>query len=472
MDKSAGTDRIAVVTVHGTGDTASTLDGEKWFQRGSHFSEALKQRLSERGLTAEIVPFLWSGANSASEREKGSERLAETIKRVAPKYSSVHVLGHSHGGNVANDAAVLLGWGRRRRREKEPIASLTTIGTPFLNSRTSISQSIGGLIFLTNSWASVPSYALMTVLLLLWSLSVSGYVQQHETLGFFTNLFAGLPEQHAWVIFAICAISAGLPLLFMLRLATRGLRRIMRPQKSVDARASVFAVTHGNDEAISFLQKIEKLPLEPFPSGSILRGSRGMALNAGVLTVIFAALTPVAIYIGQRSSWISAPDANWEWFWTSTLSLLFAAPLLFLASYLLVWLTAGGAGEFGARPPLNNWVGGVLRGVAYGRDGDQAIGEVTTNSHTYATREHRIEGPVAERMQTNAATAAAKLIETYRWSLFTIGADSNGPLANMASDAMTWDSLIHTTYFDQPEVVALVADYIADEVGQLPAAAR
>lgn len=69
-------------------------------------------------------------------------------------------------------------------------------------------------------------------------------------------------------------------------------------------------------------------------------------------------------------------------------------------------------------------------------------------------------------MQTNAGAAAAKLIETYRWSLFSIGADSNAALANLANDAMTWDSLIHTTYFDQPEVVGLIADYIGDEVGQ------
>ena len=104
-------------------------------------------------------------------------------------------------------------------------------------------------------------------------------------------------------------------------------------------------------------------------------------------------------------------------------------------------------------------------------DGDQAIGEVRTKSHSYATREHRIEGPIAERMQAAAGAAATKLIETYRWSLFTIGADSNSPLARLANDAMTWSSLIHTTYFDQPEVVDLVADYIGDEIGQPAAAA-
>lgn len=465
--------RIAIITVHGTGDTADSIDGSKWFQRGSQFSEALKQRLLDRSLAAEIVPFLWSGANSASEREKGAERLAATIRRTAPGYSGVHVLGHSHGGNVANDAAVLLGWGRQKPRTKEPIASLTTVGTPFFNSRTSMSQSIGGLWFLATTVASVPLYVLMTVLLLLWALTTSHSVgwQPGEALGPFADMFKGLPTQWAWPIFWVCALGSGIPLLYMLRLATRSLRRIMRPHKTAGASATLFAVTHGNDEAISFLQQIEKLPLEPFPPGSLLRGSRGMAVNAGVLTVILASLAPTAIYAGARAGLISAPNVNWEWYWTSTLSLLFAAPALFLLLYLLVRFIAGGGGEVVARPSLNNWVGGVFRGIAYGRDGDQAIGEVKTSSHTYATREHRMEGPVAERMQANAGAAAAKLIETYRWSLFSIGADSNSPLANLANDAMTWDSLIHTTYFDQPEVVALVADHIADVAGQ-PAPAK
>jgi hypothetical protein len=459
--------KVAIITVHGTGDTAPDLDGPKWFQRGSHFSEALKQHLSQRGVSADIVPFLWSGANSASEREKGAERLSGKIKTIAPHYSSVHLIGHSHGGNVANDAAVLLRWGRGKQRAKEPLHSLTTIGTPFLNSRTSMGQSIAGLLFLAITWASVPLFVLMTTLLTMWALTVSGAadMQQGDTLGFFGDLFRNFPQDRAWLILWLCVLGAGLPLLYMLRLATRGLRRIMRPRKATDAR-SVFAVVHGNDEAISFLQQIEKLPLEPFPSGSLLRGSRGMALNAGVLSVIAASLAPAAIYAAASAGWMSWPDANWQWFWTSTLSLLFAAPFLFLLLYLLVRFVAGGGGELVARPPLNNWIGGVVRGVAYGRDGDQAIGQVTTGSHTYATKEHRLDGAVAERMQANAGAAAAKLIETYRWSLFSIGADSNTPLANLANDAMTWESLIHTTYFDQPEVVALVADYIGDECSQ------
>ena len=52
-----------------------------------------------------------------------------------------------------------------------------------------------------------------------------------------------------------------------------------------------------------------------------------------------------------------------------------------------------------------------------------------------------------------------------------MGSDSNSPLANLANDAMTWTSLIHTTYFDQPEVIDMIADYIGDEVDGVVSAA-
>ena len=103
---------------------------------------------------------------------------------------------------------------------------------------------------------------------------------------------------------------------------------------------------------------------------------------------------------------------------------------------------------------------GVFRGVALGRDGDQVICNVSTDSHTHFTQSVKLEGECAARMQAAAGAAADKLIDKYRWSLFTVGGDTNSPLSNLATDAMTWDSLIHTTYFDQPEVAELICAHI------------
>jgi pimeloyl-ACP methyl ester carboxylesterase len=52
------------------------------------------------------VLFDWSGANSANERHAAAEKLARFVEEGdAPL---VHLLGFSHGGNVASEAAAIL----------------------------------------------------------------------------------------------------------------------------------------------------------------------------------------------------------------------------------------------------------------------------------------------------------------------------------------------------------------------------
>ncbi len=432
-------DKIAIVTVHGTGDTADSAEGQKWFQRGGAFSERLRQKLAQQGLDAEIVPVLWSGANSAAEREKGAEKLARELRKSARRYASVHVIGHSHGGNVANEAAVRLRWGRKRRA-REPIASLTTVGTPFLNLRTGLLQRLAGLLFFLLTWGSIVIFPLLAAAM--W-FAESGRMETPVLL----------------IMFGLI----GACLLFMFGISRRGARRIFRPRRSESEAHAVHAIWHENDEAISFLRRVEDLPIEPFPKGSLFRGSSAAAISWGVMAVLaFGLGVPLNYMMGgpdimNFGGGEADRSAN---IFTATIIAFSLAPAIFVLTYGLYRFLIGGAAEVGARKPLNGFVSGVLRGVALGRDGDQVICNVSTDSHTHSTQGVKLDGECAQRMQTAAGAAADKLIEKYRWSLFTVGADTNAPLSNLATDAMTWDSLIHTTYFDQPEVVDLVAAHI------------
>jgi hypothetical protein len=72
-------------------------------------------------------------------------------------------------------------------------------------------------------------------------------------------------------------------------------------------------------------------------------------------------------------------------------------------------------------------------------------------------------GEVAQRMSENSAAASQRLFDKYRASLFSVEADESNAVNQLTQDSMTWDSLIHTTYFDQPEVAAMIGDYIAGE---------
>lgn len=441
--------KIAIVTVHGTGDTATSPDGPKWFQRGSAFTEQLKQRVEREGMDVDIVPHLWSGANSASGREVGADRLADLIRKLYNRYDGIHVIGHSHGGNVANDAAVLLKWGLRRSERYERFDSLVTIGTPFFNQRTGWLQMLAGVIFLGIAWGSVIFLPLMA--------AIFGYMY-----------FApSTPDERTTGLGVLVYVAIAVPCVwFMLVMSRQGIRRILRPRAGGKSSTSIFSIWHPNDEAISFLQRVEELQLEPFPRGSLFRGSRGAAIGIGVLMVIAVGLANPFLYAFGLDLLDLRPEPGQEDFALDLFGIAVAglvlAPVVFTAVYLTYRAIVGGVvQELAARGTMNRFVGGVMRGVAMGRDGDQVLFNIGPRSHTHLTEEYIVAGECAARMQERANGTAGQLIEKYRWSLFSVSGDTSASLTALTTDTMTWDSLIHTMYFEQPEVQEAIGAYIA-----------
>lgn len=449
QDKSGA---IAIVTVHGTGDTAAADAGEKWFQQGSAFSEALRARLGQEGFAADIKPHLWTGANSAWDREQAANKLSTRIRKLYKDYDTIHVIGHSHGGNVANDAAVLLKWGLRKNAEKERFDSLVTVGTPFFNQRTGPLQMAAGILFLIIAWGSAIIFPFLSLLVLLMALS--------------GEFIEGTSHTVQLMIFAVYFVIVGPSVWFMLRMSRQGVRRILRPRRGGHTKTSIFSIWHENDEAISFLSRVEELNLEPFGRGALYRGSRGAGVAIGVLAVLALGLVHPLLYsfglvdLFDFNATSADDEVSTNIIAVTMISLLFA-PAIFAFVYFLYRFIVGGLQELLARGTLNRFVGGVLRGIAMGRDGDQVLCNVGPRSHTHRTEDLVLSGDCAARMQQNANGASGALIEKYRWALFSVGGDSSGSLTALTTDAMTWDSLIHTTYFEQPEVAEAIASHIA-----------
>jgi hypothetical protein len=468
--------RIAIVTVHGTGDTAAEPegppDGDHWFQSKSKFNRLLKERLAGHGVDAEIIPHLWSGDNSATARERGASTLSKLIKRLARSYAGVHIIGHSHGGNVANDAACMLNWSAKQRRPQ--LSSITTVGTPFFRSRVTTGDRIGAWIF---AMVVVLSLLVIPAVMLFAGGAVtsalSDVVNMPDKVPDFNAARANFEVEESvrsvaqpisnWVAANGFPVASALALLFMVPLAVRGIGRIERAGRRKRDEPSLFSIWHPNDEAIAFLTRLESVVIEPFPRWSLFRGSRTGGIVWGVRAIIYLNLVGAGVLAAD--SFFRGINVFQEPFQSYGIYLLLigvaGAPLVFAAAYILYRLFAALVLELWLRGLLNNSIGGALIAIAFGRDGDHRIDKVSPHSHYYASREEIVSGEVAERMLAQSAEASQRLFDKYRAALFSVQADESNAVGELTKDSMTWASLIHTTYFRQPEIAASIGDYIA-----------
>jgi formylglycine-generating enzyme required for sulfatase activity len=424
------------------------------------------------------IPTYGPAPTALLSAKKGSRSLTKLIRQLAKNHDGVHVIGHSHGGNVANDAATMLNWSHNQKRPK--LASVTTVGTPFFRTQVTRGEALGawafGAMALISTIVLVP--ALLTVALLFLT-DPTLFTEAASQAGDAVQRAEDRQSRTIFLTLLTAAIASAVALVFIFPLAFRGLARIRRAGRRAKTDTAIFAIRHPEDEPISFLRRVEGMPIEPFPRWSVLRGSRTAAIVWGIRAVLalpliglFLIVTEIALSLSGRSYDLPpffgtafGTETNLAFFGTMVVAFgLAAAPIIFGVVYVIYRLIAGTAGEFGFRGALNGVVAGALRGIAFGRDGDNRIGDVSTTSHYYATRSLLLGGDLAARMAVDANDASRRLFDKYRRGIFSADADQNDFLNEIASDALTWDSLVHTLYFDQPEVVAACSDYIASVV--------
>jgi len=142
MAEDNGSENI-VVLVHGTfaADAA-------WVRRDSPFCRILRQTLG----SVRICPFRWSGRNSHTARLKAAKGLAGFIDDLLDSYpnAKIHVIAHSHGGNVALYAL-------RDDRLRKVVAGVVFLGTPFVTvARRDISSTLKALQYAVPVGVSFP----------------------------------------------------------------------------------------------------------------------------------------------------------------------------------------------------------------------------------------------------------------------------------------------------------------------------
>jgi pimeloyl-ACP methyl ester carboxylesterase len=88
--------RILVIVVPGTFGNTDLWPGVVLNQAtfGSEIARAI-------GPNCDVYPFLWSSSVSHQSRMDAAHQLARLIEEKARVYDKIHLVGHSHGGNIA-----------------------------------------------------------------------------------------------------------------------------------------------------------------------------------------------------------------------------------------------------------------------------------------------------------------------------------------------------------------------------------
>ena len=144
-DGAAPPPKEAIVVVHGT-FSAATTDAPKWWQPDARdsFVAKLDAALERRSAPvrcwancSETSPvFQWTGHNHWVDRTRAAAELVRYLSELGKEGWTCHLVGHSHGGNVIVDAL----HGLKGTSTEAVVRSVTTLGTPFLDTVSAIEK--------------------------------------------------------------------------------------------------------------------------------------------------------------------------------------------------------------------------------------------------------------------------------------------------------------------------------------------
>jgi hypothetical protein len=462
--------RAVIVTVHGTNDgVRGSPDDTKWWEKSSTFAQQLTEMLGQKGVSTEIDEHVWGGANSAYARQKGAISLVRKLRHHSKMYDEVHLIGHSHGGNVAVDAARLIAWGKegggklfgQRRVE---ITSLTTVGTPFLRAQARGSDYFSALAFVILVLVAVMIFAIGPAITLA---NVAGLL--------FKEGFA--PPTRQIILSMISTIFLVLAII-LLRKRWGHFRWIAGLMKRQAHRANLLSIWHMHDEAIGALKRAEEFQPVLLHPGSLWSGGHRLGAKIGFFVFVVLELLVVAC-VGAIAVGALFPDGSFgAWVQSqviemqlggfdqtaliATLSVLglVAGALCAVGVYMFVRIVFGALPELVLRTAANAAAVRVLRGFAFGSDTGQSIGQVSERPHFYEGAVWSVPSPLAERMAEQTLKSLTELLSRHRTALFGISVTPEW-MTEIGSDTETWNSLIHTTYFDHPEIAERIASHIA-----------
>ncbi|MBI1391766.1 MAG: hypothetical protein GC152_03390 [Alphaproteobacteria bacterium] len=511
--------RTAIVTVHGTGEgRAARVEPAvtPWWRDDSEFCRELKDAI---GGDADIVPFVWSGRNSETDRVFAARDLVRLMSgETSPLagYDAIHFVSHSHGGNVVLKA---LRVALSRSELASRIGSWTTVATPFFRDRLSRTplQRYGlyGLAGLSLFIAAlVMAYTVLLFGGMAAMIAMMGPDEFHAAMCGDASSPGMVAAEFCATAFHSGRVAAGDLLIYVAAAAPAGvvsyvLSRILlarsvkvqmfgRRRAAINASrtflASRFAnVYHPADEAILFLQQVDRFSAEMVPRARVAAMVRtgmlgtllGVLVAAAILlaalwaSIDFDALMSADSIVAMETLRMARPEAFHLRHFVNALlgnltALAVAVPFIGVAVYGLYFISVRLVVEPLIHRLLNDVVRSSIRNAAYGND-LVGLRVLATGPHIPDDRLPRaaplpamlqaaLEAHVTAHAQETLATVRARLVAG-------VEGGAGGDMASAVMEELSWNELAHTAYFNAPAVREHVIAEVLRASG-LPASAR
>ncbi|MFT4888624.1 MAG: hypothetical protein ACJAY7_001106 [Pseudohongiellaceae bacterium] len=423
--------KMILVTIHGTGAGDPTKDKKSWWQEESEFLEQLGQRLDLNPEQVKIVPFLWEqGPNSEASRRKAGKRLYDLLRSYDDLNKDYCLIGHSHGGSVAYSALL------QSVAEHKPLEGLKcwcTVGTPFLEyvKNKYLVQRLSGwrlglylLTFPTTLFAVFGSASLY-FLVLSWPLAHLAFLALERHKG-----HAKSATEESW---------------------------FTEKQKKMAAEQyydTWFGLCHPEDEAISALTNIKDvneeiiqsdflIPLIPFAQFLILIVGWSLAHRFGAPPI------SVNLYF-------------YDFLIIESLVFFLFLFVLFIFGFALkpILLLLGKP----ASRQINKIVWSQVRKGAWGDDvsREDVIKIAPYPANFSAKFSERMPESVASPLRDHSSNSAIKTLVKVReiLGMTTQKKENKKGMVDLRSDlskSLTWEELIHTSYFEVENFIDLIA---------------
>lgn len=489
-----------ILTVHGT-FASGPESGENWWQKGSPFAQRIAERVGVEDGEFSYQPFIWDGANSETSRRKAGLALFRTMTKLEKQGEPFCLVGHSHGGSVI--AAALME-SAERKKSLDSLKTWLSIGTPFIETKLKkiLFARLG--VFGKSIYIALLT-GVLSFLIMLWP-----WIEAHSYLLFGQSLFENVEHKlYALFLFSLAVAPIVIYHIFCRYFEARRLH--LYDKKSVQFAKSNFhqrwlSLWHVNDEAVQGLGSLKTIKFDVFAK-TFAVGPLGLvsafvlplliftAANSNATTERISAMLVQRDYVGRpyvedrdetiRQGYsnkdvprnvltlmllsahivakplkadefiaLDTPYANLAFVGFMSISLLSISIIVtFIVTLVALWVSILLSRAFN---PLTM---GQIRSVAFGSDTrEEKAVDAAEQPMWLGKRFEPLPEPLASRLQASSDAAVGRVVPKFRDALrqFT-AAGSNEEKSDMMSEYLTWDELIHTSYFDDEQFSKLVA---------------